>query len=559
MKSGRHMGKRGSQQGFTLVFVLILLLMASVIVFKTIQSNIQQERTSGNMRKQINAQIAAEQGIYSVYAALQQLLTVTNDITDADDLIEAVEDNGIDLTGEGSVAGSGFTVVMNEDSGTIELVSTGSSFESIKAVSALISFSGGGTVSTSPYISAVTGCNGVSLQGSGLVDSFDSTLGNYSSSIADSNATVSTINPGASIELQGNSPIYGNVVGTGSVTLLGSSPVVGNIHANGDVSILGGNGKYPYRVSGWIKARGNYQQASVTVYGDVETDGDATLTWSSEITTGVLKYAGSLSVPVWWNGDTSGFENIDPVIPEVANSASTDPDTYAECDPLDVLSTMAGFQTSEILPDLIIGPWKQRNYLLTPTSGVFTDNAAADTLSPEEMTVAGNKVSAYRVSSLSVSQNGTLDISGGDVIVYIENDFSMHGGVELTIEAGSSLTLYIEGEFSFTGGAISVQQHGMTDSGVPALSVYSSYVSQDSNDIGVELGGASDIYAVVYAPYASVDITGSGEIFGAIIGDTVQVTGAGEVHYDEALSDSTIPSETRSGEVTINLDGLYSY
>lgn len=559
MKARSSIGIGVRQNGFTLVFVLVLLLMASVIVFKTIQSNIQQERTSGNMRKQINAQIAAEQGIYSVFAALQQLIADNAGIFDAEDLVEALEESDVELTGEGSVAGSGYTVSVNESSNTLDLVSTGSSFESIKSVNALISFSGGGTVSGSPFINAVTGCNGVSLQGSGLVDSFDSNNGNYSSTIADSNATVSTINPEAKIDLQGNSPIYGDVLGTGNVILRGSSPVIGNIHANGDVTILGGNGKYDYRVSGWIKAQGNYEQASVTVHGDVQTDGDATLTWSSEIQTGVLLYGGDLSVPDWWSGDTSGFENTDPDIPVVPNSGSSDTSTYAECDSLDIDATIAYFQSSDILPDLIIGPWKQRNYLLTPEQGYYTDNESADTLSPETVTVAGNNVSVYRVSNLSVTQNGTLDISGGDVIVYIENDFTMHGGVELTIEAGSSLTIYIEGQFSFTGGAISVQQHGLTESGVPAFSIYSSYASTDIDDVGVELGGASDIYAVVYAPFASVDITGSGELYGAIIGDTVQVTGAGEVHYDEALGDSIIPTETSAGEITISLDGLFSY
>ncbi|MDC8829884.1 DUF7305 domain-containing protein [Alteromonas gilva] len=560
MMSRSRMGFAARTQGFTLVFVLLLLLMASVIVFKTIQANIQQERTSGNMRKQLNAQLAAEQGIYSVFSALKNLLaTSSTPINSAEELLNQLNNQNLALQGTGSVDGSVFEVAVARDTNTIELISTGNSFESEKVIGGLINFAPAGPVSPSPFISAVTGCNGVSLQGSGLVDSFDSTRGNYTSSIASGNATVSTIIPGADIELQGNSPVQGNVLGTGNVTLLGSSPVMGDIRANGDIAILGGNGAYGYRVSGSVRARGNYTQASVGVYGDVETDGDATLTWNSVIETGVLRYAGSLIVPANWNGDTSGFIHTDPDIPLVPNSGSADSETYAQCDPLGIEATMADLRSATVLPDLTIGPWMQRNYSLTPSEGVFTDNSNSAILTPETLMVEGNTVSAYRVNSLSVSQNGTLDISGGDVIVYISQDFTMHGGVDLTIAVGSSLTLYIEGRFSFTGGAISIQQHGMTSTGLPALSIFSNYVSANDEDIGIEISGSSDIYSAVYAPFANVDIRGAGELYGAVIGNIVQVTGAGGIHFDEALGSSTIPTQTQGGQGTINLDGLYTY
>jgi hypothetical protein len=43
----------------------------------------------------------------------------------------------------------------------------------------------------------------------------------------------------------------------------------------------------------------------------------------------------------------------------------------------------------------------------------------------------------------------------------------------------------------------------------------------------------------VYAPYASLTLTGSKAIFGSIAADTIILKGGSDVHYDEALADPT--------------------
>jgi hypothetical protein len=40
----------------------------------------------------------------------------------------------------------------------------------------------------------------------------------------------------------------------------------------------------------------------------------------------------------------------------------------------------------------------------------------------------------------------------------------------------------------------------------------------------------------VYAPNGTIDITGNGDVKGAVIGDTITLNGQGNFHYDESLA-----------------------
>jgi hypothetical protein len=53
------------------------------------------------------------------------------------------------------------------------------------------------------------------------------------------------------------------------------------------------------------------------------------------------------------------------------------------------------------------------------------------------------------------------------------------------------------------------------------------------------ISGSTYVYAAVYAPQATIDISGNAQIFGSIIADTVNITGNAQVHYDEATSQLT--------------------
>ena len=54
----------------------------------------------------------------------------------------------------------------------------------------------------------------------------------------------------------------------------------------------------------------------------------------------------------------------------------------------------------------------------------------------------------------------------------------------------------------------------------------------------VKITGSAAFWGAMYAPSAEIRVTGSGDIYGSLIGDTIKVTGSGDIHYDEALKDS---------------------
>ncbi len=59
------------------------------------------------------------------------------------------------------------------------------------------------------------------------------------------------------------------------------------------------------------------------------------------------------------------------------------------------------------------------------------------------------------------------------------------------------------------------------------------YGTDACND--VNFSGQADLYGAIYAPKANFNLSGQADIYGSIIGDTVDITGQGNIHYDENL------------------------
>jgi hypothetical protein len=53
----------------------------------------------------------------------------------------------------------------------------------------------------------------------------------------------------------------------------------------------------------------------------------------------------------------------------------------------------------------------------------------------------------------------------------------------------------------------------------------------------IHLAGNGALSAAVYAPNADVRINGNGDVMGAVVGRTIELTGNAAFHYDESLAD----------------------
>jgi len=72
-------------------------------------------------------------------------------------------------------------------------------------------------------------------------------------------------------------------------------------------------------------------------------------------------------------------------------------------------------------------------------------------------------------------------------------------------------------------------------SGNPAQ--FALYGAGDCTEI--DLAGTTDYYGTIYAPEADVKVTGTGNVHGALVGNTVELPGTARVYHDLSLGYST--------------------
>lgn len=177
----------------------------------------------------------------------------------------------------------------------------------------------------------------------------------------------------------------------------------------------------------------------------------------------------------------------------------------------------------------------------TSVSGSVIDNAAPLTFPP----VPSHPSTAKSISptELYVKSGSTLTLAGGDYYVTADSkgeavnilgSLAISGTVRLWVE-GTSPTVIIK---------------GLANSGNPANfqlfynpSNPSTTEAAKGSSALINIGGNGEFRGVIYAPNADVDVSGSSNYYGSIVGNDVQMTGGGSggaVHYDQALMNTTI-------------------
>ncbi|HTL47363.1 MAG TPA: collagen-binding domain-containing protein [Verrucomicrobiae bacterium] len=135
-----------------------------------------------------------------------------------------------------------------------------------------------------------------------------------------------------------------------------------------------------------------------------------------------------------------------------------------------------------------------------PTQSSNSASLGALTLSGNTTRVIG--AGTYRFSSISITGNATLQATG-------------------------PVDIYVDGPVKIAGNGISTQAN------TPPNFLLFVTTADD-----VQLSGNGNFYGGIYAPLSHVKNTGNGELYGAVVSDTYQQTGNGNVHYDEAMRDA---------------------
>ncbi len=153
---------------------------------------------------------------------------------------------------------------------------------------------------------------------------------------------------------------------------------------------------------------------------------------------------------------------------------------------------------------------------------------------PNAVKPNGQQVAAYNptTKALSIGAGATLSLPGGtkeNPKVYYLSSASMAGNSKLLVS--DYVVIFTDGSLDFSGGTV-INNGG---AGPPdKMLVYSS----GGIDTDVKVNGGAGFAGAIYAPNAEVTLTGGGDIFGAVVGGKVNVSGNGQFHYDEALGDT---------------------
>jgi len=129
--------------------------------------------------------------------------------------------------------------------------------------------------------------------------------------------------------------------------------------------------------------------------------------------------------------------------------------------------------------------------------------------------------------------SGDLRGSGTDAIMLQDGSYCFSS---VDLSGTSSLTtngpvrIHLTSHSNLTGGGLI-----NTTEKPENLMIFSSVAS---TTLGLSIAGGSSAHVTVYAPRAKITVVGPGDLFGALVGETVTNSGAVRFHYDQKLMDN---------------------
>jgi Tfp pilus assembly protein PilX len=132
------------------------------------------------------------------------------------------------------------------------------------------------------------------------------------------------------------------------------------------------------------------------------------------------------------------------------------------------------------------------------------------------------------------NQDLIIDTTGGGwVEIWIPGSLDVEGSNQINVPAGAHVTFYVDGNVSIAGNGV------LNTSQIPGDVTF--YGNPDpASSQTIDIAGNGVFAGILYAPNSAVSARGSGnsgDIFGAIIANTIFFNGTTSLHYDQALGD----------------------
>jgi Tfp pilus assembly protein PilX len=167
------------------------------------------------------------------------------------------------------------------------------------------------------------------------------------------------------------------------------------------------------------------------------------------------------------------------------------------------------------------------------TSAVATPSISMPTGGTAVTIQHGDNLSTgtYRTNDLKLDHSDLVSVSG-HVVIYVTHDFTMQDTSEIDILPGGSLTVIVAHNINLQGKGVDTRSVNPSD-----FTIYGT-----SGCPSVQLKKGINFYGTIYAPDAAVVISGDSDLFGAVVGKTVDVKDRGSIHYDKALQAGALVS-----------------
>ena len=166
------------------------------------------------------------------------------------------------------------------------------------------------------------------------------------------------------------------------------------------------------------------------------------------------------------------------------------------------------------------------NVQITPTAISGTSSIPAGTAaSPKNYVVSSVNISGSNIYTLTNPTPGTDSY----INIYVTGSFTISGGGSLVQAPGVHANIYVTGNTTISGGGVANQNNVAS-----YLQIFGIDPSSGTNSMTVS--GSGTFIGVLNAPSNAITISGSAKFIGAAIGNSVNISGGGGFHYDQALS-----------------------
>jgi Flp pilus assembly protein TadG len=126
--------------------------------------------------------------------------------------------------------------------------------------------------------------------------------------------------------------------------------------------------------------------------------------------------------------------------------------------------------------------------------------------------------------NFTVTHNRSLTLPAG---VYLFNDVDISGTLSFTGPA----TIYCAGNLSLSGRALT---SGSTPKNLTIIMAPNPFTGVAPGSLTVT--SASSLYANIYAPQSPIFLSGNGDLYGSVVGKSIDMTGTSSIHYDLSLN-----------------------